>query len=512
MQGFYSAMTKAVDSLYHQPGIMELAAPEEPNFEFNKGVVDEVLNWLHKKGKFTPEMLSEQPAKKLINETYRVLSSSIGQDVLPELRHALENNAFIFSGFKGYHTLNELGLYLTDDKGDIKPFKQFAGDVVAINNKYNLNYLDAEYNHAVHASQMAVKWHDFQQDGDRYNLQYRTAGDDKVRADHAVLHGTTLPPDDPFWSMYLPPNGWRCRCNVVQVRKNKYPTSDSNLAIEAGNRATETAKMQIFRFNPGKTLELFPPKHPYYKAPIEVEKEILKQAEQKPVITTKEEVWNEIRRINEETKWFENGFGTLAVEMRRGRNGSTNMRGDIWLTNERMNLCISGMDKLKRRLNIDEKEADALATFWHEITHNRNKSGMTYLTDGQRWKMELANEFVARNSLPEFYEAMGNKIQHPGFIHDRQSTGYNRYVRNYCTIIEKTGANYDKVLEDVRQHLFNQPINAQEAGLVDALLNNGAKKINGGKFKRTEIKEMIKLCRVIPEEYYYEHGIKSFIE
>lgn len=505
-------MTQAVDSLYHQPGIMELAAPEVPNFEFNKGVVDEVLNWLHKKGKFTPGMLSEQPAKDLINETYRVLSSSIGQDVPPELRHALENNTFIFSGFKGYHTLSEFGLQLIDDKGNIKPFKQFAGDVVAINNKYNLNYLDAEYNHAVHASQMAVKWHDFQQDGDRYNLQYRTAGDDKVRADHAVLHGTTLPPDDPFWNMYLPPNGWRCRCTVVQVRKNKYPASDSSQAIEAGNRATDTAKMQIFRFNPGKTLELFPPKHPYYKAPTEVEKEILRQAEQKPVITTKEEAWNEIKRINEEYHLFEKGFGTLSVETRRGNNGSTNMRGDIWLTNERINLCISGMDKLKRGLDIEKREADALATLWHEITHNRNKLGLTFLTSGQRWKMELANEFVARNSLPEFYEAMGSKIQHPEFIHNRQSTGYNRYVRNYCTIIEKTGADYDKVLKEVREYLFNQPYDTQETGLVDALLNNGARKLDGSKLKRTEIKKMIKGCYDWSEDSFYKYGIQSLIE
>ena len=46
---------------------------------------------------------------------------------------------------------------------------------------------------------MAAKWHDFEQDGDRYYLQYRTAGDDKVREEHAALNGTTLPPSDPFW-------------------------------------------------------------------------------------------------------------------------------------------------------------------------------------------------------------------------------------------------------------------------------------------------------------------------
>ena len=37
------------------------------------------------------------------------------------------------------------------------------------------------------------------EDGDRYNLQYRTANDGKVRPEHATMHGITLPPSYPFW-------------------------------------------------------------------------------------------------------------------------------------------------------------------------------------------------------------------------------------------------------------------------------------------------------------------------
>ena len=57
---------------------------------------------------------------------------------------------------------------------------------------------------------MAAKWQDFEAKKDRYHLQYRTAADDRVREEHAALHGITLPPDDPFWKQYFPPNGWRC--------------------------------------------------------------------------------------------------------------------------------------------------------------------------------------------------------------------------------------------------------------------------------------------------------------
>lgn len=84
----------------------------------------------------------------------------------------------------------------------------------------------------------------------------------------------TLPMDDPFWDKYFPPNGWNCRCTVVQVRKGKYPTSDPELAMKRGDNCTASVKQQIFRYNPGKTMELFPPKHPYYKAPAEAKKTI----------------------------------------------------------------------------------------------------------------------------------------------------------------------------------------------------------------------------------------------
>jgi hypothetical protein len=118
---------------------------------------------------------------------------------------------------------------------------------------------------------MAAKWNDLEKDGDRYNLQYRTAGDSKVRDAHARLRGTTLPAKDPFWDSYYPPNGWRCRCTAVQVMKEKYPVDNSTEAIKKADAATIELDSKgrdrnaMFRFNPGKQQVIFPPDHPYYK-------------------------------------------------------------------------------------------------------------------------------------------------------------------------------------------------------------------------------------------------------
>jgi SPP1 gp7 family putative phage head morphogenesis protein len=277
----YEAFNMAVEALYKSE-IMTLADKDKRPFDFDDTLFEAAARLVYESRGFDLSQLEDPAARAVIEETLRVLSTAIDSglphEVPATLRHALENNAFIFSGFKTFHAMREVGISMITEKGDIKPFGDFLADVRKINEKYNHNYLYAEYNHALGAAQMAAKWHDFEQDGDRYNLQYRTAGDNKVREEHALLHGTTLPPSDPFWDRFYPPNGWNCRCTVVQVRKNKYPLSDPELANKRGENCTDGIKRQIFRYNAGKTLELFPPKHPYTKVPKEAKTVIQKIA------------------------------------------------------------------------------------------------------------------------------------------------------------------------------------------------------------------------------------------
>lgn len=265
----YGAFNTALRSLY-KDDILQLADKEKP-FEFDDSLFEAAASLVYENGGFDISQLEDPAARAVINETLRVLSTAIDSglphEVPATVRYALENNAFIFSGFKTFHSMREIGLSMVTDKGEIKPFNDFMTDVKKINQMYNHNYLYAEYNHAVGTSLMAAKWHDFEQDGNRYDLQYRTANDGKVREEHALLHETTLPASDPFWDKYFPPNGWNCRCTVVQVRKGKYPTSDPAMAMLRGDNCTDGVKQKMFRYNPGKTMELFPPKHPYRKAP-----------------------------------------------------------------------------------------------------------------------------------------------------------------------------------------------------------------------------------------------------
>ena len=216
----------------------------------------------------TPEMLRERPIRRLISETAGVYlqaldDSSIQYEIPVEMRQSLEQDIFVFSGFKTYHQLKEASELLRDSQGRVKSFNQFYQDVSAIRQKYNRNWLHAEYNFAVSSAQMASHWAEYQQDEEMANLQYRTALDDKVRPEHAALEGVTLPMSDPFWDTAFPPNGWNCRCHVIPVLKEDFPLSNSQRAQDAFDDMTQ-GKASIFRYNPGKEGVIFPPHHPYY--------------------------------------------------------------------------------------------------------------------------------------------------------------------------------------------------------------------------------------------------------
>ena len=209
-------------------------------------------------------IIAEDEAQDFINTHASILDESMHQVPMSDnMRRRLQRSNYIFSGLKTIHELNEAFPSLLDENGNRKPFEQFLNDVQKIHATYNEHYLRAEYNFVQASATMAEKWEEFQQDADRYYLQYRTAGDNKVRPEHADMHGITLPMDDPFWEEFYPPNGWNCRCTVVQVRKSKHPPTDHDEAIALGELATGKDTKGIFRFNPGKEQKTFPNYNPY---------------------------------------------------------------------------------------------------------------------------------------------------------------------------------------------------------------------------------------------------------
>lgn len=237
--------------------------------------------------------------------------------------------------------------------------------------------------------------------------------------------------------------------------------------------------------------------------------------------TTNEELNETFKEINADfttDKWFEHGDLVITPTTESRVNGFTYMDGRISLKPERLADVKSAMGKIGqgKSEDISFDEADAMATFWHEITHNRNKPGNMYTTSTQTDVMEMMNEFVARKTLPDFYAKLGcPKTPHPEFINNRDSTGYNRRVLGYNFVISKLGLDASKVLESAKKNLFDLKYTEQATTAYQALMDGGLDKfkgVNGKKLGKAQIKKLVAYCRrglstTTIENYMKEQGI-----
>jgi SPP1 gp7 family putative phage head morphogenesis protein len=125
---------------------------------------------------------------------------------------AMEQNVFHFSAAKTLAELEELNELFRESES----FGEFYKKAQARVNVFNRAWQKTEYQTAVLTAESAAT---YQRLAGKTNLfpywEYRTAGDDKVRPEHAALNGIILPANDPRWDKIWPPNGWNCRCDVL---------------------------------------------------------------------------------------------------------------------------------------------------------------------------------------------------------------------------------------------------------------------------------------------------------
>lgn len=180
------------------------------------------------------------------------------KDVKRDLARLFRTNVYEFSAAKQYQQVRELSQLITNDI----EFEDFKAEALSVLREYNENYLRTEFNTAVAQSQNANFFTEaIEQAADFPYLQYKTQNDGLVRDAHRPLHNITKRVNDPFWKIYMPTNGWNCRCFVIQLEKGT-ETPNDKIDYDEINKDVPT----LFRSNPALTGEIYDKrKHPYFE-------------------------------------------------------------------------------------------------------------------------------------------------------------------------------------------------------------------------------------------------------
>ncbi len=199
-------------------GFCNIGKEVDPPTPFDENDFNRMSNdvWI---GAINPQNLPES----IYLKTAKYLNEGIdAAPVVDELLiQQLKNNIYIFSGAKTYQQTKTMSMLLADPelKSNFYKFKAAAKPHFDI---YNQDYLQAEYQTAKASARMGAEWKRIEADEDVLPLlQYQTIGDGRVRPTHAALDNIIRPVNDPFWKQYYPPNGWRCRCTVIQLSEGE---------------------------------------------------------------------------------------------------------------------------------------------------------------------------------------------------------------------------------------------------------------------------------------------------
>lgn len=220
-------------------------------------------------GNITTSSLDYETYKKISDSLTAALFAGFGS-TLDELSYSsdsysllndMRKNVYYFSGAKTYQQTREISnqfKQLFSGNGEIKTLSDFKKGALEILKTYNENYLTTEYNFAISQGLSANRWREIENEKELYpNLTYSTVGDGRVRPEHAAMDGVTRPVSDRFWKKYYPPNGWNCRCTVMQSDSDVKVTPKKDIKIEN--------VPEIFKMNAGLDRIVFSKKHPYFK-------------------------------------------------------------------------------------------------------------------------------------------------------------------------------------------------------------------------------------------------------
>lgn len=170
----------------------------------------------------------------------------------------------------GFDKNVETVLRLNQALGESNDFDAFEQKAMSILGQINRAQLKTEYNFAVAVAQNASAWNRQKRMAEVFPyLQYQTIGDSRVRAAHQALDGKVFAvADADSWQGIYPPNGWGCRCEMIQLMEHQAKPEDLTTGGEAIGLLDEEWDAMVkggFNTNRGEMGEIFNLNNAYLK-------------------------------------------------------------------------------------------------------------------------------------------------------------------------------------------------------------------------------------------------------
>jgi SPP1 gp7 family putative phage head morphogenesis protein len=168
-------------------------------------------------------------------------AQEIEQKIRDEVREAiLQGEPLAESKKRLMKTFNRLGI-TPSNKGQIEQIVRTQTQMAFSAGRWKVERLDPDIDEML------------------WGYKYVTAGDNRVRPEHANLDGVVLPKDHAFWDSFMPPNGYNCRCQAIPLYDRR--------PVQFPPREAEPDR--VFNFNPGRIIYGQPaPRAP--QAPVDV--------------------------------------------------------------------------------------------------------------------------------------------------------------------------------------------------------------------------------------------------
>jgi hypothetical protein len=192
---------------------------------------------------------------EVFEDSYGVaLESLSGSDSEEGYKNSVQNFFSSFSASKQYKLLMVIASLADTYSED---YATFVIEAKKANSLFNKTYHVVEGEVSRTAYEFANVWRS--ETDDQVIFQYGTAGDERVRADHAALDGIRMRKSEWATSSFLPPWAYGCRCYLFNTG-----TTDGRQLTNSRKLPSEDIVPAEFRINTGETGSVFSRQHPYY--------------------------------------------------------------------------------------------------------------------------------------------------------------------------------------------------------------------------------------------------------